>query len=129
MRVFCGLTQNTTAQKGSNNPTGIAVLGFVYDAALGSNWRVLRNDGTSTGTLVDTGIAYEWSAPTTFKITYDGTTVRFFMDGTQVGTNYTTDIPTADGNSMFGLLGVTTTTTEPRTIIVQGMSLEYLEPW
>src|SRR5581483_820006 len=44
---------------------------------------ITNNKGTNTHTIVDSGITPDTS-PHIFRMTYDGTTVTFYIDGTQV---------------------------------------------
>lgn len=55
-RCFIGLAASTAAPTDVNPSTLLNVLGVGYDAA-DTNWQVMVNDGASTCTKIDTGIA------------------------------------------------------------------------
>lgn len=55
-RCFIGLAASTAAPTDVNPSTLLNVLGLGYDAA-DTNWQVMVNDGTSTCTKIDTGLA------------------------------------------------------------------------
>ena len=55
------------------------------------------------------------------KISSNGATIQFFLNGTQVGANVTTNIPTAE---LWASLGIRTTTTARRSFDFANLVLQ-----
>ncbi|MFY9345588.1 MAG: hypothetical protein WAT39_24065 [Planctomycetota bacterium] len=86
-KVRIGFSNGTATTDPSNG------VFFEYDQALSANWRIrCGNAGTYTTTTSSTAVAF--SAWLKLKITWDGTTVTFYVNGTSIGT-ITTNVPTA----------------------------------
>jgi hypothetical protein len=76
----------------AQDTTNGTVIGFRFSAGTDTNWQgVTQITPGTTQTLINTGVAIDTN-PHTFEFTYDGTTVRFFIDNTSVG-NSTTNLP------------------------------------
>ena len=81
---------------------GVAFAGFRYDTAIDQNVRGVTKTGAAAETLVTCGAistgtwhTYSFDVPT-------AGTVRFFLDGTQMGTS-TTNIPGGPFHILFGI--------------------------
>lgn len=85
--IRVGLSSNV------NSNTPASAIHFKYDAAADTNWQCQTyNSGSATTT--NSGVAVAADTWYRFEATYDGTTVRFYINGTLVA-SHTTNIPTA----------------------------------
>jgi len=66
---------------------------FKYDSATDTNWQC-QTYNFSSATTTNSGVAVVANTWYRFEVTYDGTTVRFYINGTLVA-SHTTNIPTA----------------------------------
>jgi hypothetical protein len=83
-----GLSNWTT---GTGAPT--SGVFFEYDKASSANWRI-RSGSASTYTTTTSGTAAAFNAWSKLRLTYDGTTLTFILNGAILGT-ITTNIPSA----------------------------------
>lgn len=67
---------------------------FEYSKANSANWRI-RARKASVSTTTTTSTAVSFSGFIKLRITYDGTTATFFVNGSSVGTIASANIPTA----------------------------------
>lgn len=96
---------------GTTDPSVSTANGFAWfrKGSGNTNWQAEVGNGASTTTF-DTGVIPTLSSSRLqrFRIEYHGSTspygacVRFFIDGVQVGSNVTTNMPTQPQGFMFG---------------------------
>lgn len=98
MRI--GFSDGHTASDPSNG------VFFEYKKAESATWRI-RCGASTTYTTTTTGTAVAFSSWVKLKITYDGTTATFYVNGSSVGT-ITTNIPTAKVEPAFFVTHTTT---------------------
>jgi hypothetical protein len=86
VRLWIGLF--SSAPSGSDDPSGVTGAGFHFNPASSANWRAWSNDGTTTGTFTDTGVAVVASSTKRFRLRSDGSsTVQFYIDNVLVATH------------------------------------------
>jgi hypothetical protein len=86
VRLWIGLFD--TPPSGSDDPSGVTGAGFHFNPASSANWRAWSNDGTTTGTFTDTGVAVVASSTKRFRLRSDGSsTVQFYIDNVLVATH------------------------------------------
>lgn len=105
-RIWFGLFASTPS--GSSNPSGISGAGIVYATDLGANLRAWSNDGTTTGTTTNTGIANTEGVLQQWRIASDGTNVTFYVDDVLAAT-HTSEHPDASTYHTVGVYCTTTT--------------------
>lgn len=102
IEAAAGTTQRTWvgsfsgAPSASNDPT-LHGFGFRAVASAGltdSNWQCWTNDNSGGGAIQDSGVAFTPSTFYDLAVTYDGTNMRFYIDGTLVHTT-TSQLPSA----------------------------------
>lgn len=117
VRWMVGLTENTGTQIGAANPNACSNLSFRFDtSASDTNWQVLTNDSTSTGTTTDSGVACSSNTDYTFCIDYtDRTSVKFYIaTGTgamNLVATKTTQLPVSTTGLLIGVQAMTLNTT------------------
>jgi len=85
------------ATSGSGDPTNGVF--FEYAKDLSANWRI-RSGKASTYTSTTSSTAAAFGSWIKLKITFDGTTLTFLVNGTSIGT-ITTNVPTAAVHPFF----------------------------
>lgn len=89
-RIWAGLFASDPS--GSADPA-IHGAGFRRDTGAGdTNWQAWSNDGTSGGTLTDTGVAGAASTAYRFRIVFGLNKIDFFLNGKLVA-SHTTNLP------------------------------------
>jgi len=100
----------------SDDPA-IEGFGFRFSTNAGdTNWQAWSNDGTSTGTVTDTGVAYAQNTGHELRCVVDNSAafIDFFIDGNWVA-RHTTNLPAASTVLDYGLY-VRTLTASARAI-------------
>lgn len=87
-KIRFGFSDGTS---GTGDPTNGVF--FEYAKDLSANWRI-RSGNASTYTSTTSSTAAAFGSWIKLKITFDGTTLTFFVNGTSIGT-ITTNVPTA----------------------------------
>lgn len=75
----------------SNFPTAISMCAFRYSSGTDTNWQAITSNGSSQ-TIVNTSVAPDSTNSQLFDITWDGTTVRFYINRVLVASS-TTNLP------------------------------------
>lgn len=90
-----GSGAETQAQLGTakfaNDAPNVSTIGYRFSSTTDTTWKGITQVTGGSQTVVNTSLAIDTS-PHTYEFTYDGTTVRFFVDNALVGTS-TTNIP------------------------------------
>lgn len=86
-KVRCGFADGYVVADPANG------VFFEYAKASSANWRI-RTANASTYTTTTSGTAVTFNAWVKLKITFDGTTATFYVNGSSIGT-ITTNLPTA----------------------------------
>lgn len=106
--LFPGIMSLTTGQTTATWYNNIAVAGFYYHPSESPNWQILVSDGAGNASKTITTTAASTTLTQELDYTFDGTTVTFYIDKTQVGTLSTNLPPNNTGMCLtanYGNLG------------------------
>jgi hypothetical protein len=90
-----GQDPKASASFATNTPNR-STIAFRYSAGTDTTWKATTQVTGGSQTVVDTTVAVDTN-PHNFEFTYDGTTVRFYID-TVLRASITTNIPAANAN-------------------------------
>lgn len=104
IRCWVGMTEagGAGAQTTFNTDTpNVGYAMFRYSSGTDTHWQAVCGTDSAHQTVVDSGVAVSTSSPQRLQIEYNGTTVIFSIDGTQVAA-ITTNLPASKILRLFG---------------------------
>lgn len=119
-RIWCGLFSSTPSA--SDDPA-INGCGFRYSsAASDANWQTWSNDGSSGGTINDSGVVFTITTPYKMEMRCTSGEIEYYIDDALVAT-HSTNLPTS-GIELSMFFRITTLTNATRA-----MSIGKYELW